>query len=256
MNILNETISISYFIKQINDQLQAGVDPIILSPQGLRVLYPFVRCLDPYLPRDKAEVLVKLLPVVNFHANAFGYSAPGRIFIKRRKFWEFIHFFENELECHYDPARIPAVYSDGLEYIFEGFDRLRKLSKTDSVVKDNYKLLGGTLAYLIDHHLKDQLTTPVYPVTPDWHIYPTDDLEVLVGFYNISRRETETGWIYTNLDGAGEQLTSTADLDPFILTHLLTRNTQERLMYKANSKADFKVINTHLFGDYNPWSKK
>ena len=257
MNILDDAISIQYFLKQINDQLNAGVDTIILSPAGLKVLYPFVRRLNPYLPRERAEILVKLIPVVDFHSNAFDFTMPGRVYIARRRFWEFTHFFESVLDCEFDPAKVPAEYVEGMELIFDSFDRLRKLSKSDPVVKENYKLLGGTLCYLIDRRLKDELNTPVYPINQNWREYRKDNLEVLSGFYNIGRRRTVDGWLYVNLDGNTDMLVSEHDLDPYMLTCLLTDNTAERLMYRDHSlRNQSKVINSNLFGEYNPWSKK
>lgn len=257
MNILNDSISIQYFISQINDQLKAGVDTIILSPNGLSVLYPFVRRLNPYLPRAQAEILVKLLPVVDFHANAFDFAMPGRVYIARRRFWEFTHFFESVLDCEYDPSKVPAEYGEGMELIFDAFERLRKLSKSDSVVKENYKLLGGTLCYLIDRRLKDELTTPVYPISQNWRVYQKDNLEVLSGFYNIGRRQTEDGWIYVNLNGSADMIVSESDLDPYMLTCLLTDNTGERIMYRDHSERNkFKILNSTLFGEFDPWNKK
>ena len=42
-----------------------------------------------------------------------------------------------------------------------------------------------------------------------------------------------------------------------MLTCLLTDNTGERIMYRDHSeRIKFKIVNSNLFGEFDPWNKK
>lgn len=257
MIMAEDSISIELFMKQIDDQLKAGVDPIILTPSAVDTLYPLIGHLNPELSRANAQLLMKLRDVTRFHANAFDFPMPGRIHIARWQFWEFHHFMEKELHFNYDPAKIPEGYAIGMEYIFEAFSRLRALAKQDIDVKHNYNMLSRLLCYLIKEHLHDNLHTPVFPTEYQWRDYQRFSISVLNGFPYIARKKIDEHWVYTNIK-TGKQFVDTCEMKDSTLAALICDNTVEHEMYenyriKTFSKVDGRLP---LFDKDAPWNKK
>lgn len=248
----NHSISPATFIKSIKSQLSAGTGDIVCIPSAASILFPYGSSVRPIIKREDAELICHLETACNFHANAFGYLLPGHHFIIERQFWEFCFYLESQ-DYVYDPNTIPKEYTNGTELLHEAFHRLNETFAKGEFDTEQRKNLTMILTNLISKQLVSSLYEPVIPDELLWRPYDKYGVDVLVGFYYISRKEVADGkWVYTNM--LTHNQCEGPELTRYGLALLIAKDTSERISYNSIDTGDiFWTYHGPIIGSFNPW---